>query len=88
VLVCFGDTEGERGEVEIADLFFRYLRIQGTTLGSPREFDALLEHCAQTSWRPVIDSVFPLADAAGAHRRLDAPDRFGKVVLAIDTSKL
>jgi NADPH:quinone reductase-like Zn-dependent oxidoreductase len=48
----------------------------------------LLEHCAQTSWRPVIDSVFPLADAAGAHRRLDAPDRFGKVVLAIDTSKL
>lgn len=88
VLVCFGDTEGERGEVEIADLFFRYLRIQGTTLGSPREFDALLEHCAHASWRPVIDSVFPLADAADAHRRLDAPDRFGKIVLAIDSSKL
>ena len=88
VLVCFGDTEGERGEVEIADLFLRYLRIQGTTLGSPREFDALLEHCAQASWRPVIDSVFPLADAAEAHRRLDAPDRFGKIVLAIDSFKL
>jgi NADPH:quinone reductase-like Zn-dependent oxidoreductase len=88
VLVCFGDTEGECGEVEIADLFFRYLRIQGTTLGSPREFDALLEHCAQVSWRPMIDSVFPLADAAAAHRRLDAPDRFGKIVLAIDSSKL
>lgn len=88
VLVCFGDTEGERGEVEIADLFFRYLRIQGTTLGSPLEFDALLGHCAQASWRPVIDSVFPLADAADAHRRLDAADRFGKIVLAIDSSKL
>jgi zinc-binding alcohol dehydrogenase/oxidoreductase len=88
VLVCYGDTEGERGEVEIADLFFRYLRIQGTTLGSPREFDALLEHCSRASWRPVIDSVFPLADVAAAHRRLDAPERCGKIVLAIDSSKL
>jgi zinc-binding alcohol dehydrogenase/oxidoreductase len=88
ILVCFGDTDGERGELEIADLFFRYLRIQGTTLGSPREFEALLEHCARAPWRPVIDSVFPLGDAAEAHRRLDAPDRFGKIVLAIDESRL
>lgn len=88
VLVSFGDTDGERAEVEIADLFFRYLRIQGTTLGSPREFDALLRHCEQASWRPAIDSVFPLAETSAAHRRLDAPDRFGKIVLAIDESRL
>ncbi len=87
ILVCFGDTDGDVGEVEIADLFFRYLRIQGTTLGSPRELDALLAHCARESWRPVIDSVFPLAEAAEAHRRLDAPDRFGKIVLAIDDAR-
>lgn len=88
VLVCFGDTDGEIGEVEIARLFFAYLRIQGTTLGSPREFDALLEHCSQAPWRPVVDSVFPLAEAAEAHRRLDAPDRFGKILLAIDESRI
>ena len=88
VLVCFGDTEGEVGEVLIADLFFRYLSVHGTTLGSPREFDAFLEHCAESAWRPVIDSVFTLGDAQAAHRRLDAPDRFGKIVLAIDESRL
>jgi zinc-binding alcohol dehydrogenase/oxidoreductase len=87
ILVSFGDTEGEHGDVPIADLFFGYLRVQGTTLGSPREFDALLAHCAGASWRPVIDSAFPLEEAAEAHRRLDAPDRFGKVVLAIDESR-
>jgi zinc-binding alcohol dehydrogenase/oxidoreductase len=87
ILVCFGDTGGEVGEVEIAELFFRFLRIQGTTLGSPRELDALLAHCTRASWRPVIDSVFPLAAAAEAHRRLDAPDRFGKIVLAIDDAR-
>ena len=88
VLVNFGDTDGERGEVVLADLFFRYLRIQGTTLASPRELDALLAHCAEASWRPVIDSVFSLEDAVEAHRRLDSPDRFGKIVLAIDESRL
>ena len=88
VLVCFGDTEGEVGEVLIADLFFRYLSVHGTTLGSPREFEAFLAHCARATWRPVIDSVFPLAEAQAAHRRLDAPDRLGKIVLAIDESRL
>ncbi len=88
VLVSFGDTDGERGDVLIADVFFKYLRIQGTTLGSPRELDALLAHCAANAWRPVLDTVFPLAEAAEAHRRLDAPDRFGKVLLAIDESRL
>ena len=87
-LVTFGDTQGETGEVNIAHLFFGHFRIQGTTCGSPREFDALLAHCAGAAWRPVIDSVFPLADAAGAHARLDARDRFGKVVLAIDESRI
>ena len=87
-LVCFGDTVGEVGEVVIADLFFGYLSVQGTTLGSPREFAALLAHCAEASWRPVIDTVFALAETQEAHRRLDAPDRFGKIVLAIDESKL
>jgi zinc-binding alcohol dehydrogenase/oxidoreductase len=88
ILVSFGDTHGELGEVVIADLFFRYLSVQGTTLGSPREFGALLAHCAEAAWRPVIDSVFPLEEASEAHRRLDAPERFGKIVLAIDESRL
>lgn len=87
-LVTFGDTGGETGRVDIARLFFGHFRIQGTTCGSPREFDALLAHVDQASWRPVIDSVYPLRETAAAHARLDAPDRFGKVVLAIDESRL
>lgn len=86
-LICFGDTDGELGEISISELFFRYLRIQGTTLGSPGEFDALLTHCADASWRPIIDSVFHLSDVVQAHHRLDAADRFGKIVLAIDEAR-
>ena len=75
-------------QVEVAQVFLSWIRIQGTTMGSPREFDALLRHVAEARWRPVVDSVFPLRDAAAAHERLDAQDRFGKVVLAVDEGRL
>ena len=83
-LVNFGDTGGDHAEVDVDRLFFGQLRIQGTTMGSPREFAALLAHVEQAEWRPVIDSVFALRDTAAAHHRLESPERFGKVVLVID----
>ena len=88
VLVNFGDTARDEAAVPLSTLYFKYLRIQGTTMGSPREFDALLAHAAEAAWRPVVDSVFPLAEAARAHERLESRERFGKVVLAIDESRV
>jgi NADPH:quinone reductase-like Zn-dependent oxidoreductase len=82
-LVNFADTAGDFGRVLLARLFLEHLHLIGTTLGSPREFDALLAHCAEHAWRPVIDSTFPLDGVRAAHERLDAKDRFGKIVLAI-----
>lgn len=86
-LVNFGDTGGDSALVDVDRLFFGHLRIQGTTMGSPREFDALLAHVEKAGWRPVIDSVYPLREAAAAHARLEARDRFGKVVLAVDEGR-
>ena len=80
-LVSFGRTGGVSAGLEIPRLFYGQWNLLGTTMGSPREFDALLAHVGPASWRPVVDSVFPLDDAAAAHERLEQPDRFGKVVL-------
>jgi NADPH:quinone reductase-like Zn-dependent oxidoreductase len=32
---------------------------------------------------PVVDRVYPLADARAAHERLEAGEQFGKIVLSI-----
>ena len=32
---------------------------------------------------PVMDSTFPLGDAAAAHRRVEDPGHIGKIVLAL-----
>jgi NADPH:quinone reductase-like Zn-dependent oxidoreductase len=52
-------------------------------MGSPRDFTALLDAVERGAWVPVIDRVFPLAEAAAAHECLAAGQKFGKLVLRI-----
>ena len=82
-LVSFGDTSGPETTLATAEVYWQWRRILGTSMGSPREFRALLAHVEQASWRPVIDSVFPLDRIDEAARRLTLSERFGKVVVAI-----
>jgi zinc-binding alcohol dehydrogenase/oxidoreductase len=82
-LVNFGRTSADEARVDLARFFFGQWNLHGTTMGSPRDFTALLEHVAGADWRPVIDSTFPLEQAAAAHERLAEGDRFGKVVLQV-----
>ena len=80
-LVSFGRTGGSDVAFNLPQLFYGQWNVLGTTMGSPREFAAMLEHANGAAWRPVIDSVYPLDQASQAHVRLEEPDRFGKVVL-------
>jgi zinc-binding alcohol dehydrogenase/oxidoreductase len=68
-------------QVEVRRIFWKQLNILGSTMGTPREFAGLLELYGKGTSRPVVDKVFPLADAAGAHRRMDEAGQFGKIVL-------
>ena len=52
-------------------------------MGSGRDFAGLLRMVERGVWRPVIDSVRPLAEAEAAHDRMQAGKHFGKLVLAI-----
>jgi NADPH:quinone reductase-like Zn-dependent oxidoreductase len=81
--VAFGATRGERVELEVRPLYLSWKALLGTTMGSPRDFAGLLEAVERGSWRPVVDSVRPLHEAAAAHQRMEAGEQFGKLVLAI-----
>jgi NADPH:quinone reductase-like Zn-dependent oxidoreductase len=82
-LVTFGDTSGPETTITTAEVYWQWRRVLGTSMGSPREYRALLAHVEQASWRPVIDSTFGLDEINAAARRLTAGGRFGKVVLRI-----
>ena len=83
-LVVFGGTGGATVELDVRFLYLNYLSVLGTTGASPRQFGDFLEVVQQGSWRPVVDSVRPLAEAESGYDRLTA-DHYGKVVLGISS---
>ena len=81
-LVVFGGTGGPEVTLDVRAIYLNWLSIRGTTMGSARDFAALMRMVEQGSWVPVIDSVRPLSDAEAAHDRIKAAEHFGKLVLA------
>lgn len=81
--VVMGATGGGQSELDVRPFYVRHLSLLGTTLGSPRDFERFLETVSKATWRPIIDSVRPLAEAAAAHERMEAGEHFGKLVLAV-----
>lgn len=82
--IFFGATLGNpEAGLEMAKMFFKQARIQGTTMGMPTEFHAMLEFVGTHRIEPVIDQVFPFNEAVAAHQRLWASEQMGKIVLAV-----
>jgi NADPH:quinone reductase len=91
--VSIAVQRGAKAEVPIFDIMRRRLTLTGSTLRArDSAFKSLVaDELAQQVWphveagrlKPVIDRTFPLAEAADAHRRMEAGDHVGKIVLVI-----
>ena len=83
-LVTCGATAGGQPNDDLTAIFSKHLKIYGSTLGSREEFLQLLSFMAVSQIKPIIDSVFPLKEAAAAQRYVEEGRQFGKVVLRIE----
>jgi NADPH:quinone reductase-like Zn-dependent oxidoreductase len=82
-LVTCGATTGPRASLDLRHLFARQLSLVGSYMGTKGELIDASRLFFAGKLRPVIDEVVPLAKAADAHRRLEAADQFGKIVLSV-----
>ena len=82
-IVFFGATRGNPTSLDLRKCFFRQINMLGTTMGSPEDFANLMTFVAAHKITPVVDKVFPLAEADAALRRMAAGEQCGKIVLAI-----
>ena len=81
-VVISGTTSGaEPASAELTKIFFKPLRVVGSTMGSVDELRRVLALVAVTGLRPTVDRVLPLAEAAEGLRTLHAGEQFGKIVL-------
>jgi zinc-binding alcohol dehydrogenase/oxidoreductase len=82
-IVIFGGTAGNIPALNGRKIFWRQLQIIGTMMGSPDDFTAMLDLVNAHKIMPVIDEVFPLADAAQAIAKMENSSQFGKIVLTV-----
>ena len=82
-LVTCGATTGHDAAVDLRHLFGRQLSLLGSYMGEKAELLKAARLFFGGIVRPVVDRVFPLAEAQEAHRYLEARQQFGKVVLEV-----
>jgi putative PIG3 family NAD(P)H quinone oxidoreductase len=92
-LVLVGVVGGTRCELDLDWILLKRLQLKGTIMRSrPMDAKRAITRRFRDRWLPllvsrelwpVVDSVFPLADVAQAHGRMERSEHFGKIVLDI-----
>ena len=82
IVVC-GATSGPNPPAALHRIWWKQLAILGSTMGTPADFQGAYDLIAARKARPVVDEVFPLAEAAAAHERLERGEQLGKIILRI-----
>jgi NADPH:quinone reductase-like Zn-dependent oxidoreductase len=82
-IVVAGATSGPHPPLDLRRLFRHEISVLGTSMGTRAELAALLRLSAASGVRPVIDAVFPLAEAGTALEQLEKGSVFGKIVLEV-----
>jgi NADPH2:quinone reductase len=82
--VTCGVTAGHRVELHLGRVFSRGLSIMGVGRGTPDDMRAFLKVVEQGNVQAIVHRTFPLAEAAEAHRMMEASSFFGKFILNPD----
>ena len=82
IVVC-GATSGPNPPAALHRVWWKQLAILGSTMGTREDFRGAYELIASGKARPVVDEVFPLAEARAAHERMERGEQLGKIVLRI-----
>ena len=80
-IAIFGGTTGKITDIIPAKLFFKQLTIYGSTMGTGQEFTDMVAFISQHQIHPVIDEVFPLAEAEKAFSKMEQGQQFGKIII-------
>lgn len=80
-IVVYGATRGNPPMIDLRRLFWKQAHIIGSTMGSPKDFAALLAFIEKTKLRPHVETVLPLRAFPAALTQLWTGSQIGKIVL-------
>jgi len=82
-LVTPGATTGPTTEIDIRQIFWKQLKVIGSTMSNQREFREVMKLIFENKLKPVVDKIFPLEQVVEAENYLNEGKQFGKVLLKI-----
>jgi NADPH:quinone reductase-like Zn-dependent oxidoreductase len=78
-----GNLTGAKTEVNLAPILMQNIRVQGIMVGSRETFESMNRALALHELRPVLDRVFPFAEARAALEHMAGQGHFGKISIRI-----
>lgn len=82
-VAVIGFTAGHDATVQVRQFIGPLVRLQGIAVGSRARFEAMNRALTQHQMRPVLDTLFPLDEAAQAFARMQRGEHFGKIVVTL-----
>jgi len=82
-LVIPGATTGPISEIDLRQIFWKQLKIIGSTMSNQKEFREVMNLIFLGKLKPVIDKIYPLEKIREAEQRLSEHNQFGKILLKI-----
>jgi NADPH:quinone reductase-like Zn-dependent oxidoreductase len=82
VVTC-GATTGYEAVTDLRYLFSKNIVLYGSFMGPKGDLLKVIQHFKKGKLKPTVDKVFPLKEAAEAHKRLEERKQFGKLVLKV-----
>ncbi|HEV2226907.1 MAG TPA: zinc-binding dehydrogenase [Nitrososphaerales archaeon] len=82
-LVLCGGTTGSEVPTDLRYVFNRELTIYGSFMAGMGELLEVVKLFRAGKLKPVVDSVFPLAEAAEAQKKMESSRHFGKIILRV-----
>jgi NADPH:quinone reductase-like Zn-dependent oxidoreductase len=78
-----GNLAGTKTELLLTQIFMQRIRVNGILVGHREGFEAMNRALALHGVRPVIDRIFPFAEARAAFDHMAAGGHFGKICIEI-----
>lgn len=80
-IVTYGSTGSPKTTISISKFFLRHIQFIGTAMGSPKEFQAMLDFMAKHKIIPVIHAEFNFENSFEAFDALKTGNQIGKIVI-------
>lgn len=80
-IISYGASYGNSDNISLHKVYWKQLKIFGTTMGSQKDFREMLKYVNEKKIKPLTDKEFSFSSIHGAFQRMNDSLQFGKIII-------